>query len=215
MSRRSSLVHETCGRRSTRDSRCGSRRRCGPASPAAATRAAPRSSSTSTVAKCSRPSAIHGRLRRSTRRPRRRPIPKKLPKRCWTGRATGSIRRVPRSSCSSRAPRSAAAPPSRTRRSRASGCRTAASGISFGAGRGPSATIQWIRRRTATSTCDTGSSYRATRTLRSWHFGSGLSRSLTQRPSSRSRPRGPRQRQRSDGRCPTPATVRRMCSYHH
>ena len=40
-SRRSSRVHATCGRRSTRDSRCGSRRRCGPASPAAATRAAP------------------------------------------------------------------------------------------------------------------------------------------------------------------------------
>ena len=62
-SRRCWRVHGTCGRRSTRDSRCGSRRRCGPASPAAATRAAPPSSSTSTAARCSRLSAIHGRPR--------------------------------------------------------------------------------------------------------------------------------------------------------
>ena len=168
--------------------------------------------STSTAARCSRRSAIHGRPRRSTRRRRRRPIPKKLPKRCSTARATGCIRRAPRSSCSSRAPRSAAAPPSRTRRSRACGCRTAASGTSFGAGRVRSGTIRWTRRRTATSTCDTGSSYRATPTSRSWHCGSGLSRSSTPHPSSRSRPRGPRQRRRSDGRCRTPATVRRTCS---
>ena len=173
-------VHGTCGRPSTRGCSCGSRRRCGPASSAAATRAAPPSCSTSTAARCSRRSAIRGRPRRSTRRRHRRLIRRQLPD-ALLDRARyglyppGSTFKLLVAGAALRTQPGRAEPDVRVRAAAGRPRRA----ISFGAGRGRSATIRWIRRRTATSTCDTGSSSRATPTSRSSRCGSGRSRSST------------------------------------
>ena len=197
-----------CARRSTRGCRCASRTPCATASSAARTRAAPRSCSTSRPARCSRRSAIPGRSLRDGGAPRHggagraarsralRPLSARIDLQA-AGR--GAALRTSAGTAGHHPP--LRAPAGRTGRQLLQGLDTP------GARR-----HRWTRRRTATSTCTTGSSSRATPTSRSWPCSSGPrplldAASLFQIDAAR-----PSTAAALSGRWRTPATARPTCS---